>query len=44
MKTTFSLSFSWSCRPFCLPTLETHIEMSEDDEQPAPAEQDEQAD
>lgn len=43
MKTTFSLAFSWSCRPFCWPTVETHVEMAEehDEQQLQPVLQDE---
>jgi hypothetical protein len=44
MKSTFSFTFSLSFRPFALPTIEAHIEASEDDEQPAPPAAEQQPD
>lgn len=36
MRTTYTFSFSLAFRPFALlPTVETHIELAEDDELPA---------
>jgi hypothetical protein len=42
VKTTFAWSFSLAFHPFALPTIEAHMEMTEDDEQPEP-EQEEQS-
>lgn len=36
MKTTLSWSFSLAFRPFSLPVIEAHLELTEDDEQPEP--------
>jgi hypothetical protein len=46
MKTTFSWGFAWAMQPFSLPTVEMHLEVTEESEEapaPAPADQGDQA-